>query len=259
MPALRLLPLELIDAPGVVLRASVDDLAVRELAASIASLGLLQPIGVVEVGARFRLVFGHTRLLAHRWLGRPMIEAKVLGTEEAAELESSAAENVQRRDLSPVEEARAIRAMIEGRGRSVREVAAAMGKSESWVRLRLEVLLFPPEVVELVARGEVSVSVARELVMVEEDAVRAVYLRCAVENGVTAGTARQWRQEWEARRALGATPGDGVAVPASVAPPAVPVVACVLCEQVMPVTAVAFVKACPACYTALLQAKHATP
>lgn len=256
MAQLQTIPLDQIDLPATLLRSHVDELAVRELAESIRELGLLQPIGVVAAGGRYTLHFGHTRLLAHRYLGRPYIDALVLSPEQALAIEQGAAENIQRRDLTPVEEARAIRNMHDSKGRSVREIAAALGKSDSWVRARLEILLWPADVVELVARKELTPAVARELVLVEDEPVRAIYTRAAVENGVTAAQMRLWRQEWESRRAFqpSGTPADISSVPTAI--PTVPLVACALCLTAHPITTVQFLRLCPACVHALDDARR---
>jgi ParB/RepB/Spo0J family partition protein len=227
-----------------------------ELAESIRTVGLLQAIGVVRVGDRYRIVFGHRRYLACRYLARVEIDAQVLEQSEALEFEASAAENVVRRDLNPVEEARAIRHMVDARGKSVREVAAALGRSESWVRMRLEVLLWPDELVALVAQGELSVSVAREVVLVEDDRVRAHYLRCALESGCTASQMRQWRSEWELSRSLGVGFDEAAASGEAPPLPIVPQVVCQMCLGAHPVTAVQFLKFCPSCVIALDQARR---
>lgn len=253
MPALEIIPLDQIDAPTEMLRASVSSAEVQALARSIEELGLLQPIGVVAAGERFRLVFGNRRLLAHKWLGRRTIEARVLSAEAAAELASSVAENVARRDLSTVEEARACRGMIDGKGMSVREVAEALSRSESWVRVRLDLLLWGDEVVDAVGRGDLPLSVARELMGCEEADVRAHYLRCALESGCTAAQMRMWVSEWEVRRA----PGGVATVPFDMSsqPPIaqLPVVGCAVCHGVIPVTEVRGLRVCAGCADELVR------
>lgn len=241
------IPLDQIDGPAVDLRVARNDDRLRELAESIRSVGLLQPIGVVATGERYQVVFGNRRFLAHRLNGAVEVACRVLTTDEADRLSAAAAENVVREDLNPVEEARAIHAMMEGQGKSVRQVASALGKSESWVRSRRDILTWPEEFVVAVARGELAPSVARELVEVEDDGWRAVYFKAAVENGVTVGQAAMWRREYEAQRAFqGAAPpalADGpVAVPVFV-----PKALCHLCKYDLPITALTVVRCCAGC------------
>lgn len=257
MASLRTLPLDQIDPPTRVLRSEIDQDQIAALAASIQAVGLLQPVGVVVDGPRYRLVFGHRRFLAHAYLGRPTIDALVATADEVATIEAAAAENVVRRDLSPVEEAQAIRHMMDSQGSSVRQIAAALGRSESWVRGRRELLMWPPEILDLVARGDLVPAVAHELVLVEDDTMRAIYTRAAVENGVTAHQARLWRQEWEAQRAYqGGTPEMGGGLPPQPSTEA-PKIGCGVCDTLYPITAFVFVRTCPACVQALTDERRA--
>lgn len=256
MPEQRTVPIDQIVEPEQTPRNVYEDAGIIELAESIREVGLLQPIGVVPVGDRFRRVFGKRRLLACRWLGRTLVEVVVLSVTEALEYEAATAENVARRDMTPVEEAHAVRHMMERRGKSVREVAAALGKSESWVRQRVEVLLWPAEVVACLGRGELTVSVARELVQVEDLAARAHFLRCATDSGVTAQQMRLWRLEWEARRPLDGMDGGASAVGVAPPTPSAPLWPCAMCEAHFALTELAFVRICVPCHGALDRAKR---
>jgi ParB/RepB/Spo0J family partition protein len=248
---LQIIQVELIDAPERVLRHDIRQEAVIELAESIRAIGLLQAIGVVVAGGRFRLVFGHRRLLAHRWLGRSVIEAQVLDASAAIELDSSVAENTVRADLSPVEEAHAVRALIDGRGRTVRQVALALGRSEGWVRARLTLLTWPVEILAPVASGLLPVSVAAELVGVEDDAMRAHFLSCVLASGCTAVQMRQWRLEYEVQRPMlgGRSPAE-VAGEVPPRPPCIRVV-CAVCFVEHSLADVQFLKVCGACQEVL--------
>jgi ParB family chromosome partitioning protein len=250
------IPLDQIDSPADELRTMVNQGRLQGLAESIREVGLLQPIGVCAIGERYVIVFGNRRFLAHRWLGLPEIACRVLTTEEAERLASATAENVSRENLNPVEEARAIRQMIDVQGKSVRAVANALGRSEGWVRSRLVLLTWPEDVVIAVARGELTPAVGAELVGVEDEAMRGVYFRAAVENGVTASQMRQWRVDWETQRAVqgGAAPFDPTApVPVS---PVIPKALCNLCKFDFPVTALTFARLCAPCATDVNRATH---
>lgn len=241
------IPLDQIDGPAFDLRLVRDDARLVELARSIQRHGLLQPIGVVADGDRYRVVFGNRRFLAHRYNGAVEIVCRVLTTDDADRLSAATAENVVREDLSPVEEARAIHAMMEGEGKSLREVCASLGKSESWVRQRRDILTWPDEFIAAVASGELKPTVARELIAVEDEAWRAVYFKAAVENGVTAGQAAMWRREYEAQAAfqVNAPPAPpSEAVPVA---PFIPRALCHLCKYEHPITALTVVRCCGGC------------
>lgn len=256
MGELRSIPLEQIDEPLHQLRAEVDPGELEELARSIQAVGLLHPIGVVQENDRYRVVYGHRRFLAYRFLGRPGIEVRVLSAAEVADLGPAAAENIQRRDLSPVEEARALRHMVEAQGRSVAQAARAVGRSEQWVRGRLEILLWPDGVVRCVEEGSLPVSVARELVLVEDETVRAHYLRCALESGCTAFQMREWRHQYDLSRLANPEapwlPRDGE----EPLVPRMPQVTCVCCDRLLPVTAAQLVRTCEPCLAIILDEKR---
>jgi ParB family chromosome partitioning protein len=256
VPEHRVILLELVDEPEATPREVYEDARLIELAESIRSLGLLQPPGVVAVGDRFRRVFGKRRLLACRWLGLARVDVMVLSVVEAQEFEAAVAENTARVDLSPLEEARAVRHMLDVRGKSVREVAAAMGHSESWVRQRRELLLWPSEVLEHVGKGELSVSVARELVLVEDERARSHYLGCAVSSGCTAAQMRQWRLDWEVQRTSHGMDGEPPPVGAAPAAWSAPTWPCVMCEESLPVTSLTMLRVCVPCVAELDHAKR---
>lgn len=113
---------------------------VDDLAADIKKHGLLQPIGVVADGSEYHVVYGDRRLAAVQKLGWTEIPARVLGDPKNAML-LAITENLQRRDLNPVEEARAFRRVIDT-GMTGAALARAIGKSEGYVsnKLRLEKL-----------------------------------------------------------------------------------------------------------------------
>jgi ParB/RepB/Spo0J family partition protein len=239
--------LGLVDGPRVDLRTAQDDASLRELALSIKASGLLQPIGVVAGNGRYRVVYGNRRYLASRLAGVPTLDCKILTGDEVSELEMASVENMQRRDLTPVEEARALRLMVDGQGRSVEDISAAVGRSPSWVRQRLDVLRWPSTIVDLIHAGTLSVAVARELVLVEDESTRAVYTNAAIESGVTAAQCRQWRLEWEVTKALPPAPELGGGFVPLGTQQVVPHVGCAACGVLIPVTAARFVRLDPDC------------
>lgn len=116
-----------------------DDAQFREMVASIRELGVLEPIIVRPVykndGADFEIVCGETRWRAAREAGRTTIPALVSPMDEATALVVMVTENMVRKDLRPLEEARGVRALLEA-GDNIEEVAARIGKSRKWVARR---------------------------------------------------------------------------------------------------------------------------
>lgn len=130
-------------------RSSVGD--VSELAASIDAVGLLQPIVCRRVGAKLLLVAGERRLAAHKLLGRRMIPVLVrreMLPDEA--LAGMLVENGQRKDLDPIEEARALARLKKDSGGTDSSVAARIGRTQVYVSGRLALLSLPPAEQELV-------------------------------------------------------------------------------------------------------------
>lgn len=147
---LRLLPVGEIDAsPDQVRRVEGTpelDAGIDELAASIAANGLASPLtvrwwqidGPLGRSEGWRLIAGHRRLAACRRVGLVEVPCYVLAVDDRASAELTVIENLQRKDLSPIEEAAGVAALLRT-GRSKEDVAAALGKSVRWVYRRASV------------------------------------------------------------------------------------------------------------------------
>lgn len=135
---------------------------IERLAASIKARGLLQPITVRPVGKtdRFEIVAGECRYRAHEHAGLKTIKAIVRAMTDQEMQLLAVMENLQRRDMNPIEEANAYKALIDG-GFSVGQVVDELGlKSQSIVRQRLDLLDLSPDIQQLVATGNLSVNMA---------------------------------------------------------------------------------------------------
>ena len=136
-------------------RRRVDEGALAELAASIERHGLLQPIVVKEEGDGYVLVAGQRRLLAHARLGRERIPALIV-TGEPDEL--ALIENLQRQDLSPLDEAEALAALKARHGYSQDELARIMAKAKSTISELLSLNDLPEPVKAEVRTSELPVA-----------------------------------------------------------------------------------------------------
>ena len=148
MKALKTLKVNLIDPtrhnPR---RIRPDDPAIKELAESIKANGLLQPVLCRPVGKRFELLAGERRFVAHQMLGETEIMAIVADLDDDAALDATITENMQREDLTPLEEARGVASLLAWRG--VDDVAARLGKSQGWVRRRARLATLSPAWMEV--------------------------------------------------------------------------------------------------------------
>jgi ParB family chromosome partitioning protein len=144
------------------IRRGVGD--VRELAASITAQGVLEPLLVTDAGdgVHHLVVCGHRRLEAARVAGLAAVPCIVRQLDQAGRLEAQVSENLQRADLSPIEEALAYRRLIDLRI-SQRKLVTRVGRSQSHLSKRLGLLKLPAEMQDLVAAGELSVGDAQHL------------------------------------------------------------------------------------------------
>lgn len=139
---------------------------IKELAASIKSDGLLQPIVVKELkGGKYRLMAGWRRLMAHKYLKKTMIDVKSIKGKKEDEVGAQLVENVHRRDLNPMEVARSLDKIREVKGIKAQEgLAKYVNKSSAWVSQHLSLLKADEEVQGAVEDGTLGVGGARELV-----------------------------------------------------------------------------------------------
>ncbi|MBP1704553.1 MAG: Chromosome segregation DNA-binding protein [Chloroflexi bacterium] len=164
-------------------RLSFEEGALDELAASIREHGVLQPILVRPRGPnQFQLVAGERRWRAARQAGMDTIPALIEDLDDDAALEIAIIENLQREDLSPLEEASMYEKMIRDHGYSVRKLAQKLGKDKGYLENRLRLADAPPEVRELVSLRKDTLSHAYELMKVE-DPKRRKRLAAAVARG----------------------------------------------------------------------------
>ena len=149
-------------------RSRFDDESLHELAASIKSTGVLQPILVKPDGAdSYVLVAGERRLKAARLAGLEKIPAIVKDVSEREMMELALIENVQREDLNPIDEANAYQALIAKVGLTHDQISERVGKQRSSITNALRLLGLPPEVRDMVSRGTLSAGHARALLALE--------------------------------------------------------------------------------------------
>ena len=167
-------------------RRRFDEDALEELAASIREVGVLQPI-VVRAGEQegtYVLVAGERRLRAAGLAGLRRVPAMIRTSgDDAGNLTEALIENVQRTDLSPLEEAAAYRNLLEDFGMTHEGVAERVAKSRSAVTNTLRLLQLPPAIQGMLDRGELSAGHARALLSVDDPAHALEIARLAVDEG----------------------------------------------------------------------------
>jgi ParB family transcriptional regulator, chromosome partitioning protein len=153
-------------------RLSYDEESLTELADSIRERGVLQPILVRPAGHQYELIAGERRWRASKLAGRETIPAIVVEFDDQTALEVSIIENLQREDVSPLEEAAMFRRMTETFDYSVRQLAQKIGKDKGYVENRLRLTDAPADVRELVSVRRDTISHAYELMKIPEERKR---------------------------------------------------------------------------------------
>ena len=194
-------------------RLAFDETSLEELAASIREHGVLQPILVrpLEDG-EFQLIAGERRWRASKAAGLATIPALVEEIDDDTALEISIIENLQREDLSPLDEATMYDRMIREHGYSVRKLAQKLGKDKGYLENRLRLADAPEEVRELVSLRKDTLSHAYELMKVEDPKKRK---RLAAQVAKGELTLIKLRDKIEGRPARSAPtgPDEGELVP----------------------------------------------
>lgn len=153
-------------------RKNFDENALQVLADSIREHGVIQPIILREyddLSGNYEIIAGERRWRAAKMAGLDEIPAVTMTGDELKIAEVALIENVQRKDLNPIEEAMAYRALIEKFGLKQEEVAQQAGKSRSAVANMLRLLELPDEVLEFVQDEKLSMGHARALLGLEDE------------------------------------------------------------------------------------------
>jgi ParB family transcriptional regulator, chromosome partitioning protein len=167
-------------------RRHFDDAEIESLAASIREKGILQPILVRPsmFAGEYQIVAGERRWRAAQRTGVRTLPAIVRSLSDQEVLEIAIVENVQRADLTPIEEAEGYKALIDRFGRTQAEVADTVGKSRVHVTNAIRLLQLPPAVLDMVRDGRLSAGHARSLIgapdaeaLAEEAAGRGLTVR----------------------------------------------------------------------------------
>ncbi|MBK9945518.1 MAG: ParB/RepB/Spo0J family partition protein [Kouleothrix sp.] len=172
-------------------RTNFTDIA--ELAQAIRQQGFTSRLRVRQHPTeprKFQLLYGERRLLAARQAGLDAVPCDVADHTDDELIEIGLAENIQRRDLDPLEEARAFQTFIGERGYSIRRLAERIGKDKSYVEDRLKLLQAPADVQQMVAERPDSLRAAREIAKIESPEDRAPLIAGVVGGALSTAEVR---------------------------------------------------------------------
>ncbi len=186
--AITELPVEAIRPNPYQPRRTFDQTSLADLARSIEAAGVFQPIIVRQPDPnlnRYELIAGERRLRASKLAQKKMIPAIVRVIDDRAMMEVAVLENLQREDLSPLEEAQAYQTLIERLSLTQAQVAARLGKSRPYIANYLRLLGLPASVKEMLAAGELSMGQARTLLGVKDERQLIKLAKQASQEGLT--------------------------------------------------------------------------
>jgi len=167
-------------------RTEFDQATLNELAESIRAKGVLQPVLVeADRDGTYLIVAGERRVRAARLAGLQRIPVIVRQFSDQEKLEIALVENVQRADLTPIEEAQAYRKLMEIGTLSQEQIAQRVGKDRSTVANALRLLKLPPEVQEALNRKEITAGHARALLTLVNPSDLRTLLRRILDHGIS--------------------------------------------------------------------------
>lgn len=166
-------------------RKYFDEEALEELAESIRQVGVLQPILVVRRESRYMIVSGERRYRAARKAGLKTIPAVEMSLTDEKIDEIAIIENIQREDLSPLEEAGAYQALMRRYGYTQEQVSEKVGKKRSTVTNALRLLKLPEEILTGLAENKISAGHARALAGLKKESDMKKYYRMILDKGLS--------------------------------------------------------------------------
>ncbi len=168
-------------------RLQIDEARLEELAQSIRTHGIIQPIVVRKVGDRYQIIAGERRWRAAQRAGllKVPIAVREVGDGDKKLLEMALIENIQREDLNPIEEASAYQRLADDFGLKQEAIAAAVGKDRSSIANYLRLLKLPDEVRHELSSGALSMGHARALLGLEDHQAQRHTAREVIARGLS--------------------------------------------------------------------------
>lgn len=199
-----LVALERIRAGRFQPRRQFDQGRLEELAVAIRAQGIIEPLVVRSDGEGFELIAGERRLRAARIAALEVVPVIVRDLDDRAALEMSLVENLLREDLNPIEEGQAFARLNREFALTHDEIATRIGKSRSYVSNIIRLIELPPEVLDMIGRGELTGGQVRPLLALNSPEAQLAEARKIAEARITS---RQAEAIASARR--GGRPGTG--------------------------------------------------
>lgn len=166
-------------------RKTFDNKSLKELSESIKENGVFQPIIIRKSVNGYEIIAGERRFRASKLAKKKTIPAIIRDFDEAQMMEVAVLENLQREDLTPLEEAQAYEMLQKNLGLTQAEVSKRLGKSRPYIANYLRLLTLPQKTKRLLQRGELSMGQARTLLGLKDKDSIDDLARKVVKNGIT--------------------------------------------------------------------------
>lgn len=180
------LPIEQIEPNPVQPRKLFSHQEMEELINSIRQHGIIQPLIVTKIGEnKYQLIAGERRLRAAKFLELKTVPAIIRSVKENEKLELSLIENIQRKDLNPMERARAYQRLIDEFNLTQEEVAKRIGKARATIANTLRLLNLPPEVQQAIEEEKITEGHAKALLSLDDPEKQKNLLKRILGVGLT--------------------------------------------------------------------------
>ena len=166
-------------------REVFNDQSLKELAISIKEHGVIQPIIVRKIGEKYEIIAGERRYKASTMVGLTKIPAIIKNMDDKESSKVALIENLQRKDLTPIEEARTYQKILDLDEMTQEDLAKTMGKSQSAISNKLRLLTLPEEVQDALLHEEISERHARSLLNVSDPNAQVDLLKRVIATRMT--------------------------------------------------------------------------
>ena len=177
--------IDLIEPSPAQPRTHFDEVRLEELAQSIRSNGIVQPLLVRRRGGRYQIVAGERRWRAAQRAGLQRVPAVVREIPDDKLLELALIENIQRQELNAIEEAHAYKRLIETLGLTQEVVAQRVGRDRSFVTNHLRLLRLPEDIQQLVEEEKISMGHARALLGIDDPDIQRRVARNVIDQSLS--------------------------------------------------------------------------
>lgn len=166
-------------------RLTFDEKALNELADSIRQHGIIQPLVVRKVSDKYEIIAGERRYKAAQMVGLEKVPAVVMNLDDKASAEVAVIENIQRKDLTALEEAESYKKLLDKGYLTQDQLATRMGKTQATISNKLRLLGLPDEVKEAVLNNKISERHARSLLSLKDSNTQKEVLDKIINNRLT--------------------------------------------------------------------------